>query len=282
MTTKVGNDPTAGGEGAGEGQGADPTAQGGEGAGEGQGADPTAGEGEGGEGEGAGEEPETKSAAAPDNNAALAAAIDKLRESLAPGRTPMTPEQQEAMWQKLENDSGMTRQQLQWQEQHTRRAAVLANLDTNKELGKMKAEKILSDADPTLLAEVEKSMALLDPMLQGSPKAWEDAAYLVLGRSAKMTKKTGQGDGGTGGTKRTIVGGGAPTTRGAAMGKPAPKAKEYSAMEQMLITREFGGKPEEYEKYKAGKTIGSDSRIVAGQSGGAADKELERLTANNT
>ena len=221
------------------------------------------------------EEPQTK---APDTNVVLAAALEKLTGAL--GRPQQqTPEQQEAAWQQLEAQTGKTRSQIVADDQRARVIALMANLETNKELGRMKVEKIVGD-DPEVIEAVEKEMAGCPLEVQANPNAWLDAGYLVLGRSGKVAKKTAS-TGGTAPQRRIITGGSAQTTKSSATTKKEP-AKTYTPMEQHVILRQFGGKSEEYEKAKLVTFADTGVKFKAESGSNNADKELERLTADNS
>ncbi len=213
----------------------------------------------------------------------LAAAIRDLRGALT-SRPNQTPEQVEAAWQQAEQRSGKTRDQLIDEDRRMREVALMATLEPNKEVGRNRVKEI-TDGDAELLAEVEKAMATLPPAIQASPNAWADAAYMALGKAKKMGKTVTKSDDNKSGQQRRVIGGtgsAGQSRSGGAGGKGKETPKEYPAFEQHIINRQFAGDAAAYEKYKGSATLTDESKIKAGSSTNAADKELERLTADNT
>ena len=228
------------------------------------------------------QEPEAKKEPVADPNAGVAKAISDLAASLRPQQTA---QQQEEALQKLAEERGTTVQALKAQWNETQQAVLQAQLPLARRLGKKEAEEALGEHSEALIAEVEEQMSKLPPQVQANPEAWKEAAYLSLGRNMKTLKTKPAGAGRTeegGETGRRVVTPGtglSGTKKGAPAGAGRPKT--YSEQEKYVIDKQFHGDEKEYEKYKTPPRAEAE-RYKAGDSSNAADKELARLTAENS
>ena len=216
-------------------------------------------------------EPETpKALTAADVAAAVASVV-------APART-MSPEQVEQEWLRLEAESGMTRQQLEFNDRARREANLRDNLPLYEEVGEKRAKDALG-ADKDLMSKVKEMMARHPANVRANPQAWEDAAFLIKGKhgSSKPAPKKDGGDPGK------VVGGGKVNPGlseggrgGAGSGKGGGSKKQYSELEQRIINTTCGGDAEAYEKYKDKGSTKPRAVEAAGEN--KADIALRGLT----
>ena len=236
------------------------------------------------------EKPAVAAPAVPSADSGVAKALSDLAAAIKP---QMTPEQQEAQLEKIAEANGMTVQALKFMGGQMQNVALQAQLPMAKKLGKREAQDALGEFSEDLIAKVEEEMGKLNAVAQANPEAWKEMAYLVMGKNMKslkpkarqqqQTEDTGE-DTPAPAARRVVTagsGGLSSARRGAAAPGKGP-AKQYSEFEQHLIDRQFGGKAEEYEKYKGSKQSTVIEKFEAGAGAGAADKELARLTAENT
>ncbi len=213
----------------------------------------------------------------PATAAEIAAAVATAIKPATPAQ--MTAEQQESEWQRLEAESGMTRQQIIFNDNARREANLRENLPLYEENGANRAEKILG-GDSEIMAKVRERMSKLAPAVRANPQAWEDAAYLERGRSIQSTKpgtkteaEKGKVMGGTKVNSGLSEGGrGAGAGSGGGKGKP----KEYSEFEKRIIATTCGGDAEAYEKFKSKDS--TKPREVPASGENRADAEFKRLT----
>ena len=199
----------------------------------------------------------------------LNSVLEKITDALKPN---VTPEQREAQIVELEKTSGFSRQQLVFMGKEVSKTAVTANLSVHQELGQMKAEKILGGFAESLIDKVKEEMHKLDASVQADPRAWENMAYLVKGKHGDSVKPKTNQTKVEGGDVKGLTNPGKGTPAGSGSSK-----KQYTADEQTIISRYFGGKAEDYETTKSRKGL-SVRTPDDGSKGNAADKELARIT----
>lgn len=220
-------------------------------------------------------EPEPEKAAPALTAADIAAAV---AAAVAPRAQPMTPEQQEQEWLRLEAESGQTRQQIIFNDNARRQANLRDNLPTHERLGAADAKEELGDrAD--LLDEVKALMSRHPDAVRANPQAWKDAAYLVLGKHAK-DKKPEKSSADDKDKPGKVVGGklnpGLSERGGGSGGNKGGSKKQYSEFEQRIIDTTCGGDAEAYEKYKAKDS--TKPRDVKNEGVNRADLALQSLT----
>lgn len=228
-------------------------------------------------------EPEPEKASPPLTAADIATAV---ATAIAPRAQPMTAEQQEQEWLRLEAESGQTRQQLIFNDNARRQANLRDNLPIYERAGAADAKDELGER-VDLLPEVQALMAKYPENVRANSQAWKDAAYLVLGKHARDKKPTGKAD--EGGEKPGKVVGGAggkvnsglSEGRGAAVGGKGGSKKQYSEFEQKVIDKTchgdtFEARAAEYEKYKDRDS--TKPREVKNEGSNRADLALQSLT----
>lgn len=208
--------------------------------------------------------------AKPSTAAEIAAAV---AAAIKPDGSRLSPDQVEAEWQRVEAETGKTRQQIVAEDNSRREANLRDNLPLYEELGASRAEKVLK-GDQEILAKVKERMSKLAPAVRANPSAWEDAAFLEKGKAAAEAPKKKDGEPGKvlGGKEKVNSG----LSEGGGGGKPKPKSKEYPAFEQHCIDRQFGGDAEAYEKYKAKDS--TKPREIAAGGENKADLAFKALT----
>ncbi len=191
----------------------------------------------------------------------------------------MTAEQQEAEWLRLEGESGMTRQQIVFNDTARREANLRDNLPMYEQLGESRAEKTLGSENKELLAKVKEMMAKHPANVRANAQAWEDAAFLVKGKFGSTVKAPPKKEGEPG----KVLGGGAGGKVNPGLsekgGGGAPKGgakKQYSEMEQRIIDTTCHGSAEEYEKYRSKDS--TKPRNVTTEGTNRADLALQSLT----
>ncbi len=191
----------------------------------------------------------------------------------------LSPEQQEQEWLRLEAESGMTRQQLMFNDSARREANLRDNLPIYEQLGESRAEKTLGAVDKDLLPKVKEMMAKHPANVRSNPQAWEDAAFLIKGKFGGTHKPAAKKDDEPG----KVVGAGGKVNPGLSEGRGAGagggkggKKKEYSELEQRIIDTTCGGDAEKYEAYRdKGST---KPRDVKTEGTNRADLAMQSLT----
>lgn len=175
--------------------------------------------------------------------------IDDIKKFVASGVAK--PEDIEEKYKKLEEETGFTKQNLEYLGQAIPNMVAQYMAPLVEDSGKESAKSILGKEGEGLIADVERLMAAQPAHVRANKEAWANTAYMVKGKNSDRFTKAPSSNG----NRTTIVGGNVQGLQRPSGGTPPPSDKKYDADETSIIARYFAGDAKEYEKYTNSKRV---------------------------